>query len=471
MDTAVVVGLRNLFADCFNEDAISVDLLPLSGSSRKYFRLRGSGNTAIGAFNPDKRENRAFLYLSNHFLEAGLPVPKIYATDEENDIYLQQDLGDETLFSFLNRRQSSQEFPEEVKLFYTRIVEDLPRFQTMGHKGLDYSYCYPRAAFDQQSMLWDLNYFKYYFLKLAGIAFDEQSLEDDFHKFSGLLMQNQSVFFMYRDFQSRNIMILNNNLYYIDYQGGRKGSPAYDVASLLYDAKANLPVEFRQELLDRYIEKASIYYTIDSELFTREFYLYVYIRLMQAMGAYGFRGFYEKKEVFLQSIPYALNNLSWVLQNHPLPDELKTLSSVLTALPQSDSLRKIKPKLQVIVRSFSYKKGIPADTSGHGGGFVFDCRALPNPGRYPEYQDVTGKDQVVIDFLSKEPEVADFLFSIYNIVDQSVKNYLDRKFERLTVNFGCTGGQHRSVYSAERLKEHLTQKFGVDVVIEHRELG
>lgn len=472
MDTTAIVALQKLFTDHFKEEVVDFAALPVSGSSRKYFRMRGQNNAAVGAFNTDTRENRAFLYLSKHFRSAELPVPEIYIADIENHIYLQQDLGDDTLFSFLNKQRQSGSFPEDVKSIYRKVVSDLPLFQVNGHKGLDYSYCYPRAAFDKQSMLWDLNYFKYYFLKLANISFDEQSLEDDFHRFTDLMLQSPQDFFMYRDFQSRNIMLNNKTLYYIDYQGGRKGSPAYDLASLLYDAKANLPQDFRQELLELYIQSASKHYSIHPDKFTDTFYHYVYIRLMQAMGAYGFRGFYEKKEIFLQSIPYALKNLNWMIEHHHLPAGFSTLPAVLGTLPASPYLKSLgKPALTVVIRSFSYKNGIPSENSVHGGGFVFDCRALPNPGRYPEYQNVTGKDQLVIDYLSKEKEVADFLFNVYNIVDQSVKNYLERNFERLTVNFGCTGGQHRSVYSAERLKEHLVQKFGITVLIEHRELA
>lgn len=471
MDTSVIKALGNLFADYFKEQPLNILPLPVSGSSRTYYRISGENHTAVGACNPDKRENNAFLYLSKHFKDAGLKVPEIYLADKVNDLYLQQDLGDTTLFSFLNQQRKESELPDSITLVYKRVILDLPQFQFEGHKNLDYSFCYPRAAFDRQSILWDLSYFKYYFLKLAGISFDEQCLEDDFQKFTELLLQAPSNYFMYRDFQSRNIMIHENDLYYIDYQGGRKGSPAYDLASLLFDAKANLPVEFRQELLKDYMIHAAALFPVEEESFTKIFYQYVYIRIMQAMGAYGFRGFYEKKEVFLQSIPYALNNLTRLLEYHPLPEDLPALTSVLHALPQSAFLASLgKQKLKVVIRSFSYKKGIPPDTSGHGGGFVFDCRALPNPGRYPEYQHVTGRDKPVIEFLEKEQEVADFLFNIFNIVDQSVNNYLARKFERLTVNFGCTGGQHRSVYSAERLKEHLQKKYDVEVVVEHREL-
>ncbi len=472
METVISELLCNLYKNHFQENAVSFSPLPASGSSRKYFRISGDQNNVIGAFSPDKRENRAFLYLSQHFKLTGLPVPEIYVADNENDIYLLEDLGDTTLFEVLNRCRQEDELTDPVKSIYKKVIGDLPRFQVKGHEGLDYSYCYPRAAFDKQSMLWDLNYFKYYFLKLAGISFDEQNLENDFQDFADLLLSLPSDFFMYRDFQSRNIMVQDQQIYYIDYQGGRKGNPYYDLASLLYDAKANLPEEFRKELTEEYIINAERYYNIEPESFIRNLTLVTYIRLMQAMGAYGFRGFYEKKEIFLQSIPYALNNLQRLIEQHPLPGSLNSLSSVLVSLTESTFLRSLaKPRLEVVIRSFSYKRGIPTDTGGHGGGFVFDCRALPNPGRDPEFQNLTGRDPEVIHFLSREKEVEDYLFSVYNIVDQSVKNYLTRHFDRLSVNFGCTGGQHRSVYMAEKLKEHLVGKFGIKVVVEHSELG
>lgn len=471
MDTSIEILLTRLFSVIYNEEPLGIIPLPASGSDRRYFRISSRKECVIGAYNPDMRENQAFVYLSRHFKSRGLPVPQLLAEDLDHHIYLVEDLGDNTLFALLAEKRRNGTLPGEIRNLYLEVAGLLPSFQVKGNEGLDYRMCYPRESFDRQSMLWDLNYFKYYFLKLSGIPFDEQALEDDFHRFTDLLLQTPAPFFLYRDFQSRNIMLKNNKLYFIDYQGGRRGHPAYDLASLLYDAKANLPHEFRQELFDAYLVSLNTYVAVDRQEFSNIFYPYVYIRLMQALGAYGFRGYYEKKEIFLQSIPYALDNLEWLLMSHPLPGQFNALTAALRSLPKFSSRRSMKKSvLQVIIRSFSYNKGIPVDTAGHGGGFVFDCRALPNPGRIKEYQELSGRDMPVIAFLEKEKEVDDFLFNIFNIVDQSVKNYLSREFSGLTVNFGCTGGQHRSVYMAERLQKHLVDKFGIEVIIEHREL-
>ncbi|MCX6272015.1 MAG: phosphotransferase [Bacteroidetes bacterium] len=448
-------SLTHLYARYFSEEPLNISPLPLSGSNRKYFRFSGKLNTAIGAFNPDARENNAFLYLSRQFLKLGLAVPKIYAENPEDNVYLIEDLGDTHLYARLVQLRQGKQFPEEMLAIYKEVVTTLPVFQVKAAQNLDFSYCYPREAFDRQSMMWDLNYFKYYFLKLAQIPFDEQLLEDDFQHFISLLLQSDTHFFMYRDFQSRNIMLFNDKIYFIDYQGGRKGPLAYDLASLLYDAKAHLSAEVRQELISHYLEAVNKYQKVNEKEFLAGFYPFVYIRIMQALGAYGFRGFYEKKEHFLQSIPFALDNLSWLLENHPLPGSLNTLAEVLRRITGSDILRSFgTPSLTVTVRSFSFKKGIPPDETG----------------RYEAFQSLTGLDEPVKDFLSKEKEVEDFLINVYSIVDQSVRIYLQRNFSSLTVNFGCTGGQHRSVFIAEKLKKHLEKFHKVGVVVEHREL-
>jgi hypothetical protein len=322
--------------------------------------------------------------------------------------------------------------------------------------------------------MWDLNYFKYYFLKLAKIPFDEQKLEDDFVTLTDWLLSAGSASFMYRDFQSRNIMLMESEPWFIDYQGGRKGPLQYDIASLLYDAKAAIPEVVREELLKMYIDEVDCYTKIDAGEFMQLYYGFVLIRILQAMGAYGFRGFYENKTHFLQSIPYAVNNLQNLLENHPLPVKIPMLSSVLRNIITHKEFRHAEVKLNslvVSVFSFSYKNGIPVDEHGHGGGFVFDCRALPNPGKLEEYKTSTGKDADVIGFLKKEPPVDDFLRHVFNIVDQSVNRYIDRNFGNLYVAFGCTGGQHRSVYCAEALARHLREKYSVRVDLVHKESG
>jgi aminoglycoside/choline kinase family phosphotransferase len=393
-----------MFEKWANEEARSFVMLPPSGSYREYYRITGRTKSAMGAYNSDVKENDAFLQFSKHFRAKGLPVPEIYATDIENNVYLQEDLGDVTLYSFLQGVRKGNEFPGELMTFYKKTIKKLICFQIKGGDGLDYNNCYPREAFDKQSMLWDLHYFKYYFLKLARVPFDEQALEDDYHKLIDFLLEERHDYFLYRDFQSRNVMVVNDKPWFIDYQGGRKGALQYDLASLLYDAKADIPEEVRKELLEYYIEELGYYQAVNKDEFIRHYYGYVLIRIMQAMGAYGFRGFYEKKEHFLKSIPYAIENLKYLLDNVELGIELPTLFSALKNVTESEELMTIgqsKSLLTVRISSFSYKRAIPADFSGNGGGFVFDCHAIHNPGRYPEYADKTGKDEEVIAFFGK----------------------------------------------------------------------
>lgn len=465
--------LSQLFYDWSGEAAKNITKLPESGSYRQYFRISGNQKAVLGAVNSDIKENEAFFSFTKSFAKCGLPVPAIYTIDENRKYYLLQDFGDETLFSFLTERRNSKSFQEDVLLMYKKVIEWLPKFQTEGGKHIDYNMCYPRAAFDKQSMIWDLNYFKYYFLKLAKIPFDEQSLEDDFQAFSNYLLQADCNHFLYRDFQSRNIMLFNEDPYFIDYQGGRKGALQYDIASLLYDAKADLPQTIRLQLFDEYITELSKYNSVDKNRFVEFYYGYVLIRIMQALGAYGFRGFYEKKSHFLQSIPFALNNLRWIMDNISIPVKMPVLTSILEQLVSSEELYaygKAENRLTVSISSFSYKQGLPVDNSGNGGGFIFDCRALHNPGRYEDYKYLTGNDDPVIDFLRKEAEVYEFMSHVFSLVDKTVDKYLARKFTHLSVNFGCTGGQHRSVFCANMLSEHLKTKYDINVELQHREI-
>jgi len=449
-------------------------MLPPSGSYREYIRMHSMHHRVIGTWNEDEKENNAFVSFSNHLRSSGVNVPEIYAYDAKARIYLQEDLGDVTLFSFLTDVRAKNGFSSEITEAYRKVVSVLPDIQVTAGKGIDFNFCYPRKAFDRQSMMWDLNYFKYYFLKLAKVSFDEQALEDDYATFCDYLLKAESNFFMMRDFQSRNILLRDNEPWFIDYQGGRRGALQYDLASLLYDAKADIPQAVREELIEEYLNSLAKIYPVNRKEFKQYFYGYVLIRMMQAMGAYGFRGFYEKKAHFLKSIPFALENLNVVMKKIDIPIQLTELYNVLNSLSKSEVLKSIAAKeteLTVAITSFSYKKGIPADPSGNGGGFVFDCRALPNPGRLVEYQKLTGKDREVIVFLEAYPEVEEFLNLVFNLVDQSVKGYLERQFSNLSVQFGCTGGQHRSVYSAERLAAHLRNNFPVKIVLNHREQG
>lgn len=469
----ISIYFEKAFMEWSGEKLERVVPLPPQGSDRHYFRLFGKTRTAIGVTNHDRRENEAFITFSNHFISLGLPVPKIYSTDLDQGAYVEEDLGNETLFSYLTARRRKAGFAEDIIAIYRKTLELLPRFQIEAAKDLDFDKCYPRHSFDRQSMMWDLNYFKYYFLKLAGIHFDEQYLENDFITFTKYLLDTDTEYFLYRDFQSRNIMICQSDVYFIDYQGGRKGALQYDPASLLYDAKADIPQQVRNELLDHYLTALQEHITIDRETFLGHYYGYVYIRIMQALGAYGYRGYYQKKEHFLKSIPYAIENLKWLNANVKLPVEIPMLEKVwgeLVRVHEENQLRNAKDKLTIKIYSFSYKEGIPEDDSGNGGGFVFDCRAIKNPGREPQYADLTGNDEPVIEYLDDSQAMQSFLKGIYDIIDISVETYVRRKFTNLQVAFGCTGGQHRSVYSANQLYNYLKSKYSVNVRLIHREL-
>ena len=472
MKSIIKESISELFTQYSGESVNKIESLPESGSYRKYFRIFGKTKTVIAVYNEDRKENIAFLKFSKHFKEKNLPVPEIFAENINKNIYLQEDLGDTTLFKYITSKRSGIEFSDELTDIIKDVLNQLVRFQILGSKDFDYNYCYPRSAFDKQSMMWDLNYFKYYFLKLAKIPFDEQNLENDFLKFSDFLLEADNQFFLYRDFQTRNIMIHDNKTYFIDYQGGRQGALQYDLASLLYDSKADIPQQTRNYLRNYYIKKLSEYQQVDKEKFNNHYFAYALIRIMQAMGAYGFRGFYEKKLHFLQSIPFAIQNLKHLLETVKLPVEFPELMKVLKALTESEELKKYnnpKQKLTVTITSFAYKKGIPTDKSGNGGGFVFDCRAVHNPGRYEKYTNLTGRDKEVIDFFEKEEEMHSFIENSFKMVEQSVNKYIERRFSNLMISFGCTGGQHRSVYSAERLSSYLKNKYDINIILEHRE--
>jgi aminoglycoside/choline kinase family phosphotransferase len=464
--------LISLFESHFKEEVTFFEQLPASGSYREYARMKSAGYQVIGAHNQDIKENQAFLEFSAHFRNKNIPVPHIYTVNTEMDCYLQEDLGNTTLFDFISQTRETEGFSSKIVDEYKKVLRELPRIQLVAGKDIDYTVCYPREAFDKQSMMWDLNYFKYYFLKLAKIPFDEQALEDDFQNFSDYLLAVDNNAFLYRDFQSRNVMLKDDKVYFIDYQGGRKGALQYDLASLLYDAKANIPEAEREELLEFYLDELNQYKHTDREKFKSLFGGYVLIRIMQAMGAYGFRGFYEKKEHFLKSIPFALKNMETLLAKNTIQVKVPELMKVLKVVTESTFLKSISPsddRLTVRVSSFSYKKGIPSDPSGNGGGFVFDCRAIHNPGKYLEYKHLTGKDQQVQEFLEEKSRMPEFLSLVFSMVSQSVEVYISRGFSHLSVNFGCTGGQHRSVYAAEKMAEYLKNNYPVTVVLQHKE--
>jgi len=467
--------LQKLFEQHFHTPALNVKPLQgqLGGSGRNIIRLSSSQQSAIGILYNVREENVAFLEFSRHFRRHDLPVPEIYAEDLSHGAYLEEDLGNTTLFEFLSQNRTGENIAPQAVEAYRNVVAELPRFQIEAGRDLNYKVCYPRGSFDRQSIAWDLNYFKYYFLRLAGIPFNEQALEDDFDCLTNFLLSANCDFFLYRDFQSRNVMLKGGKPFFLDYQGGRKGALQYDIASLLYDAKADLPPELRQELLDLYIEKVGGFIELDREAFLHHYYSYVYVRILQALGAYGFRGFYERKAHFLQSVPYALKNLRWLLHNVRLPIALPTLMEAFNSMLASEKLQGLASdadNLTVRILSFSFHRGMPKDESGHGGGFVFDGRSLPNPGREERFKALTGRDAAVIDYLNQQESVHQFLASVMSLVDASVNEYQRRGFKSLMVSFGCTGGQHRSVYLAEQLAKRLRGRNGVDVVVRHREL-
>jgi aminoglycoside/choline kinase family phosphotransferase len=444
----------------------------LGGSGRAIVRLTGGGFSAIGILYPVQEENVAFLEFSRHFRRHGLPVPEIYAQDLSQGAYLEEDLGDTTLFEFLGTNRTGDSIAPPAIEAYRKTVAALPRFQVEAGRDLNYKVCYPRSSFDRQSIAWDLNYFKYYFLRLAGIPFNEQALEQDFTRLTKFLLTAEHDYFLYRDFQSRNVMLRDGRPYFLDYQGGRKGALQYDIASLLYDGKADLPPELRQQLLDHYLDCLGGFIKLDRAAFMEHYYAYVYVRILQALGAYGFRGFYERKAHFLQSVPYALKNLRWLAGNVRLPIALPALMEALQAMAVSDKLLALATSadgLKVRIFSFSFHRQMPDDETGNGGGFVFDARSLPNPGREERFRSMNGKDAPVIDYLSQQESVHQYLASVLSLVDASVSAYQRRGFKNLMVSFGCTGGQHRSVYLAEQLARHLRGTSGVDVVVRHIE--
>jgi aminoglycoside/choline kinase family phosphotransferase len=465
--------LKQLFEEHFHVPAEDVRPLQgeLGGSGRVIVRLTGGKFSAIGILSSVQEENVAFLEFSRYFRQHGLPVPEIYAEDLSEGAYLEEDLGDTSLFEFLGAHRDGDAIAPEAMAAYRKVVAALPRFQVEAGRDLNYSVCYPRASFDRQSINWDLNYFKYYFLKLAGIPFNEQALEDDFSSLTDFLLTADHDYFLYRDFQSRNVMLRGGEPFFLDYQGGRKGALQYDIASLLFDGKADLPQEMRQQLLDHYLECLGSYIPVDRKAFMDRYYAYVYVRILQALGAYGFRGFFERKAHFLKSVPYAMKNLRWLAENVKLPIELPALMDALRGMFASEKLQGLADsadKLTVRIFSFSYRQQMPADETGNGGGYVFDVRSLPNPGREERFKKMTGKDAAVIDYLNQQPSVHQYLASVLALVDASVQGYESRGFKNLMVSFGCTGGQHRSVFFAEQLAKHLRGN-GVEAVVRHIE--
>lgn len=468
MESNVLIKLYESFV---GTTPISIDELPSSGSNRRYFRLKGDKRTLIGVIGTNPQENEAFLSFDEHFAYAGLPVPRVLIVSDDRMSYLQDDLGDTLLFNAIEKGRLTRVFSPEERELLVKTIRLLPDFQFKGAQGLDFEKCYPASSFDRRSIMWDLNYFKYCFLKATGLEFDEDKLEDDFNRLADVLMESfDDESFMYRDFQSRNVMIKDGEPWFIDFQGGRRGPCYYDVASFLWQAKANFTDNFRKELIAEYIDSVQKYKPIKAEDFIRILRHFVLFRVMQVLGAYGFRGYFEKKPHFMQSVPFAIANLRSLIEEQPFAEYpyLNEMLMRLVNLKQftSDDQKRL---LTVRVMSFAYKKGIPNDPTGNGGGYVFDCRAVNNPGKYERYKPFTGLDRQVIEFLEDDGEILTFLEHCYALVDATVSRYIERGFTNLMVSFGCTGGQHRSVYSAQHMAEHLNKKFNVKVELIHRE--
>ena len=516
--------LKNLYTEWHGSEPAAMEKLPGAGSNREYYRLTDeNGNSVIGCIGTSKEENHAFLTIAKHFAKRKLPVPRVLAQSDDEMRYLQQDLGAQSLFDAIKGgRDAGGRYTLKEKELLRKTICELPNIQVRGARGLDFSVCYPQPEFDQENVLFDLNYFKYCFLKATGLDFHEMKLEASFKLLAKDLTNGNGTrsdepqanndngnCFMYRDFQARNVMLAKNakgedEPYFIDFQGGRKGPYYYDVASFLWQASARYSKSLRQELIKDYYKSLSHYTEVPPfKQFNDRLQLFVLFRTLQVLGAYGFRGYFERKAHFIQSIPPAIQNLRELIKENDFPypyliSVLKRLSELPQYAPKPVEPAKRKDgykttdnnpynvnpsdgkatyskydgkgPLIVKVFSFSFHKGIPADDSGNGGGYVFDCRSTHNPGRYEPYKQLTGIDEPVIRFLEDDGEILTFLESVYKLADAHVTRYLQRGFTSLMFCFGCTGGQHRSVYSAQHLAEHIHNKFGVEVLLEHREL-
>lgn len=471
--------LNSLYKDLRNEDPVSVELLPGAGSNRRYYRLKGSGKSEslIGVIGTSAEENRAFIAMSEVFAQKGLNAPKVLAKSADDLAYLQEDLGDLSLFDALKQgRANGGSYSEDEKALLRQTVSLLPRIQVLGADAARFGY--PQNVMDRTGVLFDLNYFKYDFLKLTGIEFNEYRLQHDFERLADDLLAEDSDTFLYRDFQARNVMLKDGEPMFIDFQGGRRGPIYYDVASFLWQASAQYSDEMREELVAEYFRALQevfesngcpeCYKGLDCKHFDERLHLFVLFRTIQVLGAYGFRGLWEKKRHFIDSIPMAVENLNAEICRGTCA-AYPYLEEVCRSIVQWQEGRRASRKGGIRVYSFSFKKGIPEDTSGNGGGYVFDCRGSNNPGRYDEYKPLTGLDKPVIDFLEADGEILTFLDRIYPLVDFHVQRWLDRGFSDLQISFGCTGGRHRSVYSAQHMAEHINSKFGVEVYLEHRE--
>lgn len=468
----ILEGIKKLYLQYAGTNPDAIDKLVGGGGDREYFRVWKKDTTCIATYNENTKENATFIKFSNHFIKKNIPVPKIYIASENGKLYLQEDLGNISLLSVLEK----EGFSDHVFSLYTQTVKLLAQLQVKGHEGMDYTKCLTTKEFGKQAILNDLLYCKYYFIDTLKIPYDKQALLDDFEKFSSSLIDNTHEFFLFRDFQSRNVMVKNEAIYFIDFQGGMQGPLQYDIASLLWQAKASLTAKWKKHLLEIYMQEIQslLPQKINTENFHFQYNGYVLIRLIQVLGAYGFRGLFERKAHFLSSIPFALKNLQLFLSGNSITERFPAFYKILKIITSKKIIDTFETPvadevtpLVVEISSFSYKKGIPTDNSGNGGGYVFDCRGILNPGRIEMYKKLSGKDKPVINYLEQETEMNIFLNSIFDIIDIHVENYLHRGFSHLSINFGCTGGQHRSVYAAEQMNRHLKNKYKVKTMLRH----
>jgi aminoglycoside/choline kinase family phosphotransferase len=473
----VVEQVEAFFKTIIADEIITTENIPLSGGDRRYFRFITNTASYIGCYNNNVQENETFFYFTTHFRRYQAPLPKVIAINDTREVYILQDLGTQSLLDVLTK----EGFIDNVFNLYKKSLSQLARMQILGGDTVDYSKCLTAKEFGKQAILSDLLYFKYYFIDTLKIPYDKQQLIEDFEDLATYLTKTEYKYFMFRDFQSRNIVVNDREVNFIDYQGGMRGALQYDAASLLWQAKADLSDEWKTQLLEYYITCINEHLPapVNHDVFVSQYNGYVLIRLLQVLGAYGFRGLFERKAHFLTSIPLALRNLKWFLDNKKVGLIVPALDKLLAAITSDEVINRFEnrkaddnTKLLVKVKSFSYKKsGIPKDESENGGGFVFDCRGILNPGRFEPYKQLTGREKEVQDFLEQQTTMPDFLNNIYNIVDIVVENYLERDFENLAINFGCTGGQHRSVYAAEQVARHLRNKYKVKIELEHVEQG
>jgi aminoglycoside/choline kinase family phosphotransferase len=469
---AILIHINNLYKTIHPIDWDDISKIPQSGGDRVYYRITQGDQSWIATYNLNLKENETFLYFSNHFFNKGLPVPKILAVNEDQSIYIQSDLGNVSLLDVLEKEGKT----EHVFSLFQKSLKALAYLQVQGGEGLDYSYCLTSKEFGKHAILTDLLYYKYYFLDTLQYPYDKQALIDEFELLSDQLASKELNHFLFRDFQSRNIIVSNDEVFFIDFQGGMQGGLSYDVASLLWQAKAELSNEWKEKLVAYYMDEVQklLPSKMDEAQFKKQYNGFVLLRLLQVLGAYGFRGLFERKAHFLTSIPLGLKNLKNFLAVSPLSNETPVFASILSWMVADEVLQRFTPPvatertpLVISINSFSYKKGLPKDDTENGGGFIFDMRGILNPGRFDEYKKLAGIHKPVQDFLEQRTKMNTFLNSVWDLIDITVENYLERDFESLQINFGCTGGQHRSVFAAEQTARHLRNKYKVKVLLAH----